>query len=294
MRASGWAVAALLLSCGLAMAQVPGAEGQPSFPQADASSGQDAASGPDPGFLAHRLQSPLASISALLVQERLSFGVGDLHRIRSVTAARGAFPVSLGSRWRLIVRGELPLILEGDPVDPDATYGGFGDSLITGLVTGVQHGVLNVGLGPAMLLPTASSARLGSGKWSAGPTAAVVAQPRPWTVGVQAVQVWSFAGASDRSVVSSLQLRPVLSVDLPRAWYLTSAPLIVADWSAPPGERWLVPVSAGFGKVYSVGPIRFDVQLDASYYVVRPVQGPRWSLSAGFGLLGAGMPEGGH
>ena len=55
-----------------------------------------------------------------------------------------------------------------------------------------------IGFGPTLLLPTATSKEIGSGKWGAGPTAVVVWMPKPWVIGVLANNIWSYAGDDDR------------------------------------------------------------------------------------------------
>jgi hypothetical protein len=36
-------------------------------------------------------------------------------------------------------------------------------------------------------------------------------------------------------------------------WYVNSAPIITADWTADSEDRWIVPLGAGGGKVVMLG-----------------------------------------
>ena len=49
-------------------------------------------------------------------------------------------------------------------------------------------------------------------KWSAGPTAAVLKQTGPWTVGALWNQIWSFSGNPYRADVNQMFLQPFLLI----------------------------------------------------------------------------------
>ena len=235
--------------------------------------------------LTFRFQNPVSNqVSTLLVREDLSFGVGDKNRLQSFTGIRASLPFSLGAGWTLVTRLNLPIILAADPTRANSTYYGIGDTDLAGLVTPLRNGP--IWAGAALRIPTATSDKLGTGKLSVGPSLALVFQPAPWTVGAIAEQVWSIAGNKERTDDSRLRLEPVLSFNLPGAWYLTSTPEITANWNAASGQRWLVPVGGGGGKLFRVGDLPFDLQLEAFYNVVHPDLGPSWSLRAQFGLVG--------
>jgi hypothetical protein len=42
--------------------------------------------------------------------------------------------------------------------------------------------------------------------------------------------VWSFAGAEDRTSVNQLLAQPFVNDNLPNGWYLVSAPVITSNW----------------------------------------------------------------
>src|SRR3546814_15187838 len=84
------------------------------------------------------------------------------------------------------------------------------------LVTGVQTCALPI------YLPTATEDTLGAEKWGAGPTAVALRQHGPWTYGILANQIWSFAGDDDRSEVNATFLQPFLNYTFPSATPLRS------------------------------------------------------------------------
>lgn len=269
---SHWSACAVLLLSSLALAQAPPSPADPPGM-------------PDLSDLAFRFQNPISDVASLLVREELRFNVGPEHRVESFSHILADVPFSVRGGWNLVPKLDLPVVLVGDPVDPTVTYWGLGDTELSAVAATPRRFDSTWGLGPALLLPTASSNHLGTGKWSAGPSVAWVFQHHPWTLGTLAEQVWSFAGSDTRPGVSRLRILPVVSYDLTHAWYLTSAPEIVADWKAPSGQTWLVPIGAGIGKLYGLGPIPFDLQLEGFYDVVRPDTGPRWSVQAQIGLV---------
>src|SRR5262245_20477190 len=58
------------------------------------------------------------------------------------------------------------------------------------------------------------------------------------------------------------------------------SPIVTADWTAAPGQQWTVPVGSGFGRVFKVGDQPIDASVQGFYNVVRPNNGPTWSLTA--------------
>ena len=64
------------------------------------------------------------------------------------------------------------------------------------------------GSGPGLQLPIASDNSLGSGKWSAGPTAVALKQENGWTYGGLINQLGSFAGSDSRAGVGAMFIQP--------------------------------------------------------------------------------------
>ena len=91
--------------------------------------------------------------------------------------------------------------------------------------------------------------------------------------GVLVNNVWSFTGKSNRGPTSTqMTLQPFVNYNFPGGWYLTSSPIITADWEAGHGDRWTVPVGGGFGRVFKIGRQPVNAQLAAYYNVVKPTE----------------------
>ena len=66
---------------------------------------------------------------------------------------------------------------------------------------------------------------------------------------------------------------------LGKGWYVNSAPIITADWTAESGQKWIVPLGLGGGKLIMLGgKLPLNLQTQLYYNVVRPDFGPEWQL----------------
>ncbi|MCP3886418.1 MAG: hypothetical protein GY700_13280 [Propionibacteriaceae bacterium] len=133
------------------------------------------------------------------------------------------------------------------------------------------------GVGPVVEIPTGGEER-GTQKWSLGPSAVLLAQPGPWTLGVLANNVWSVAGDSDRDDVNKGLIQYFVVRQLGQGWYVNSAPIITVNWQAAEGQRWIVPFGLGAGKLVFAGKLPINTQVGAFYNVVKPDVGPDWQF----------------
>jgi hypothetical protein len=136
------------------------------------------------------------------------------------------------------------------------------------------------------LFPTGTDEVLSTRKWAAGPTGVGLFIHGPWVVGLLANNLWSYAGNNDRKDVSQFLAQYFVNYNLPDAWYLTSSPIITANWEAEgKGNKWTVPVGGGFGKVFRIGKLPFNGNISAYSNIVRPDAGPDWTLRIQLALL---------
>ena len=89
------------------------------------------------------------------------------------------------------------------------------------------------------------------------------------------------AGASSNTFL----LQYFVNYNFQSGWYLTTAPIITANWEASPGQKWVVPFGAGAGKIVWVGGLPFNCNVSAFVNAVKPDFGPTWSLRAQVTLL---------
>jgi hypothetical protein len=149
------------------------------------------------------------------------------------------------------------------------------------------------GVGPTFLLPTATDDSLGTGKFSMGPTVVALMQPGKWTVGALVNNLWSVAGSSGRADVNSMTLQYFINYNLKKGYYLTSQPIISANWNERSGDIWLVPIGGGIGKITRLGlqPVNVTVQAYANVQRPEVTPSPTWQVKFQLAFLYPKMPK---
>lgn len=238
------------------------------------------------GDLQAAAQNPVANLISVPFQNNTLFGVGPNDEIVNVLNIQPVIPFRLSEDINVITRTIAPLIyvpetVEGLDVLPqgvgEGTSFGLGDINFTAFLSPAKPGKVVWGVGPTITLPTATDSLLGSEKLSLGPSAVLLVQPKPWTIGILARQLWSVAGDSDRAEVSQFLAQPFVNYNLDDGWYLASAPVVTANWNADSGERWTIPVGGGIGKLFRLGKLPVNASLQSYYNVEHPKFGPDWS-----------------
>lgn len=230
--------------------------------------------------LAKKTQNPVADLISIPLQNNFNFGVGPNNVTQYVGNIQPVIPIKLTEEWNLITRTILPIINQPSTAPGVSSNFGLGDLNPTLFLSPGKPGALIWGVGPTFTLPTATDTALGSGKWSMGPAAVVLTLQGPWVLGALANQQWSVAGDSARRSVSQLLIQPFVNYNLPDGWYLTSSPVITANWMADSGNQWTVPLGGGFGKLWRVGKVGLPVntQLSVYYNIEKPQGAADWSL----------------
>ena len=239
----------------------------------------------DEGDLARAVQNPVADLISLPLQNNINFGAGSFNHVQNVLNIQPVIPISLNDDWNLITRTIVPLIYQPSILAGDDHDFGLGDVQFTGFFSPKEpvNGWI-LGGGPVLRFPTATDARLGARKWSAGPSAVVLRMEGPWVYGGLFQNVWSIAGSGERSV-NELLIQPFLNYNLPGGWYLTSSPIITANWRAGSDDTWTVPIGGGVGKIFRIGDQPCNLQVQSFYNVEKPDLGPEWTLRIQLQLL---------
>ena len=68
--------------------------------------------------------------------------------------------------------------------------------------------------------------------------------------------VWSIVGPHSRPAVNQMLMQYFIIYQIKKGWYVTSAPIITANWKASSGNVWTVPVGGGVGRVMKRGSSR--------------------------------------
>jgi hypothetical protein len=235
--------------------------------------------------LSKKSQNPLGNVISVPIEW---FHYGDMANDSDadVVMIKPVYPVNLGS-YNLINRMIIPYIGInanvggvdlGETPSPATSEkeSGLGNIQYQGMFSPADPGKIIWGLGPAIAMPTNSN-DLGSDKWSAGPALVVLTMPGKWVLGALAQNIWSFAGPSDAADVNKLTFQYFINYNLSKGWYLTTTPVMTADWEKPSSERWTVPLGGGIGKMVRFGKQPVDFKLQAYSNIEKPEGGPDWT-----------------
>jgi hypothetical protein len=223
--------------------------------------------------LAKKLANPIASLISVPFQFNWDSGYGPDDGDKAYVNVQPVIPITLNDDWNLISRTIVPIAWQNDIAGPTGDQFGLGDttqSLFFSPAKPTQGGII-WGAGPVVLLPTATDDLLGSGKWGAGPTAVVLTQRGPWTVGALANHIWSFAGDDDRSNISSTFLQPFVSYTTPEAWTFTLNTESTYNWEA---DEWSVPLNFQVSKLVVIDKQPISLFAGLRYWAESPDSGP--------------------
>ncbi len=234
--------------------------------------------------------------------EAAACGLGTEKRIEhpgSTLNFRPVIPFPITPSTNIVLRVILPLTSQPDagwnaaedtpgPVasQPAASgaqrYNGLGDILATAFVSPSHAGAIIWGVGPALLLPTATNPALGAEKFAIGPSVVVLTQPGKFTLGLLANQLWSTSGAKDRASVNQIYMQPFANYNLGKGLAAGVSMEVSGNWKAQ--ERWNAPLLFSLSKVTLLGKRPVNLAVAAGPTVVNPSAGASWRfrLSATF------------
>ncbi|ARQ02755.1 outer membrane protein [Pseudorhodoplanes sinuspersici] len=229
-------------------------------------------------------QNPVASLVSVPFQSNTNFNAGPFNRTQEVFNIQPVVPMSLNAEWNVISRTIIPLISQPEPL-VNGNTGGIGDITQSLFLSPASPGKLIWGVGPVFTIPSASDPILGTGKVLFGPTAVFLTTPGHWVIGVLVNNQWSVGGNSLRRSVNTFLAQPFINYNMAHGWFLTTSPIITADWLAASGQKWTVPIGGGIGRVFKIGDQPVNAQVAAYYNAIRPDGAPDWQLRAQIALL---------
>jgi hypothetical protein len=247
---------------------------------------EDAPRGGD-ADLAQELSNPIADLITLPFQMNFDYNIGPRDDGKKLqTNIQPVIPFDLNEDWNLITRTILPVIYQDDVFPGAGSQFGLGDINATLFFSPKQptSGGVMWGVGPVLLLPTASDDLLGGEKWGAGPSAIALTVRGPWTMGVLANHVWSYAGAGGRSDISNTLVQPFVAYTWPSAWTASVQSETTYNWKA---EDWAMPINVAVSKLVRWGQLPVSLQAGVGYWAESSAGGPedwRFRLQANFVL----------
>jgi len=234
--------------------------------------------------LAKASQNPVANLISLPFQNNINTGIGPDDQTQNILNIQPVWPISLNDDWNVITRTILPVISQPNVLTGDGRINGLGDTTFTAFLSPAGNNKVTWGVGPVFLAPTATDDSLGSKKWGVGASAVVLTMPGNWVIGSLFSNVWSVAGSGDQDV-NLFTWQYFVNYNLPNSWYLTSAPIITANWEANSNNRWTVPFGGGIGKIFRIGKQPMNAQISAYKNVQTPELGADWQIRLQLQLL---------
>ena len=219
--------------------------------------------------LAKQLANPIADLISVPFQGNWNGGIGPLEDgDQTYVNVQPVIPFHLNRDWNLISRTILPVTYQTDILPGAGTQWGLSNTQQSLFFSPVKptHGII-WGAGPILYLPTASDDLLGPDKWGAGPTGVALMQEGPWTIGILANQIWSFAGDPQEPDVNQAYFQPFINYTTKDAWTFGVNTESTYYWNS---NEWSVPINATVSKLVKFGkqPVSFEGGL--RYWVVSP------------------------
>ena len=235
-----------------------------------------------PEELAKLAQNPLGNLISVPFQNNTNFNVGPLDGTQNILNIQPVYPIEVNKDWNIITRTIIPLLWQPEFAPGEGSTFGLADMQVSAFLSpsSPAAGGWIWGVGPIAQLPTNTDANLGNKNWGLGPTAVVLhIQPGdPWVYGVLVNNVWSLSSSERGGSYNNFLIQPFLNYNLPGGTYITSVPLITANWKADSGQQWTVPLGGGVGHIFKLGPLPVNTQIGAYYNVVHPDNGANWQL----------------
>lgn len=125
-----------------------------------------------------------------------------------------------------------------------------------------------LGIGPALIIPTASPEIFGSGKWSAGPVAVLLyTKTKGMQLGALVQQFFSFAGSETREDQNFMFFQPIFNLIFGKGYFLQFSPIMKFDWKK---SKYSVPVSPAFGRAFAKN---LSMSIAPEYVISGPAKG---------------------
>lgn len=236
-------------------------------------------------------------------------GAEDQTAIRNVLAL--SWPIDLGSGKNLMLRLNIPI--NGDqPYWKPVSWIDWSDFVIrqeasldpttSGFESGHNHigsvgfdvgygGVSDDGFismfGIANVAPTSEDGSAKRGQWLIGPEVALGRMADWGLFSVRAKHLTSIYGSGDHLVeeldTNETTLEVRFAYALGNGWQIESNPVILYDWEALSGNKWIVPIGAGLSRTFGVGRFPMKLGFELQHFVVTPDRfGPEWLLNVKF------------
>jgi hypothetical protein len=235
--------------------------------------------------LAKAAQNPIADLISFPLQNNTAFGIGPYQRAQNELLIEPVIPLHITKDWNLITRTIWPQIVQPDSTQPTQGWTGFGDLNPSFFFSPSAPHKLTWGAGPTFVLPWATAEQLGQGKFSMGPGVVALTMPGHWVIGTLVNNIFSVEGPHERANVNQMLLQYFINYNFKHGWYVTSAPIITANWEATKGNVWTVPFGGGVGRIMKIGNQPVNIQAEFFGNAKHPTGDSPWGMRLQIALL---------
>ena len=229
----------------------------------------------DVDALAKETQNPVGNLTTVPFQFNFNTG-GDLEdRTFFNLNFQPVIPFKLSSNVNVVARTIVPI--NSAPVG-DGRSSGIGDIQQQIFFTPAKPGAMIWGVGPAFSFPTATAAASETGTWAIGPSMVLVKNTGPWVLGSLISQLWPLADAGDSPEMNLLTIQPFVNYNFGHGWALSFSPIMTANWDAPDGNEWTIPLGVGLTRTTVFDRRPMNIGVNYYYNVERPDGGPGQQL----------------
>ena len=226
-------------------------------------------------------KNPFLDSIKLPIQYTSGFAIGSQHRVGANLNIEPLVPFSLNADWNLIARPNLNISYESGPQHQF----GLQDLQSSFFLTPSKGQTWIWGVGPVFQVPSATSKALGTGRWSAGPTAALVYEQGPWFAGILTYQLMSFAGDRGRGSINQTYIEPQVSYNFTSGSYIQCDPAMTYDWTADENDAWDIPMGIDVGQAFQLEEHALSFQVGGYDYLKYPDGTPQWIVRAQLTVL---------
>jgi len=223
--------------------------------------------------LAKLAQNPVGNLISVPFQNNTNLNFGPEKGTQNVLNIQPVIPIEISKDWNIITRTILPVISMPSLYPGDDRTNGIGDTVFTAFCRRPIPGTGSGALGRSCnCRPTAiRNSATRTGAWGRRSSCCTSNMATPGCTGVLVNNIWSLSSSKQGGSYNNGLIQPFVNYNFPEGFYLTSAPILTVDWQADSGQKWVVPLGGGVGKIFHFGKLPVNTQLSAYYNVVKPI-----------------------
>jgi hypothetical protein len=219
--------------------------------------------------LAKASQNPVADMTTIPFQFNWYTGGGlPANQTLSQTLIQPVLPMPINKDFNIVSRTIIPIA--SIPTGTGAKMQGIADIQEQIYFSPRAAKGLIWAFGPVLSFPTATVSVLATGQFALGPTLVLLGMPGRFVLGVVANQIWRIAGSESTQAINTFFVQPFINYNFKLGWSISTAPSISANWAAPSGQQWTVPIGIGIAKITVIGRQPFSLGLQYYHNAVRP------------------------